>query len=201
MIRWLRRKFESDAKGEAVFPLLVLSALFFFDEFDTAAFAHARARDPKVVRPHRQRVHPADHHQRVGDRIARRTARLLRRPGQPQDTGCVVGCPRGHVQPVHRVRRGRGRVDARPIRQRRGPARQRADPQIAAGGLLHARRPAHGLCPPPKLALCGGGARPCRGRHLGQPLRLARRVLRVVRPDSHRDLCRYETEGTGAGRH
>jgi len=39
MIQWLRRKFEADAKGEAVFPLLVLSALFFFDEFDTAAFA------------------------------------------------------------------------------------------------------------------------------------------------------------------
>ncbi len=34
----LRRKFESDTRGEAIFPLAVLSALYFFDEFDTAAF-------------------------------------------------------------------------------------------------------------------------------------------------------------------
>ncbi|MDP1793581.1 MAG: MFS transporter [Acidimicrobiales bacterium] len=34
----MRRKFETDAKGEAIFPLAVLSALYFFDEFDTAAF-------------------------------------------------------------------------------------------------------------------------------------------------------------------
>jgi MFS family permease len=34
----LRRKFEADTKGEAIFPLAVLSALYFFDEFDTAAF-------------------------------------------------------------------------------------------------------------------------------------------------------------------
>lgn len=38
MIEWLRRKFEADTKGEAIFPLAVLSALYFFDEFDTAAF-------------------------------------------------------------------------------------------------------------------------------------------------------------------
>ncbi len=38
MIGWLRRKFEADAKGEVIFPLVVLSALYFFDEFDTAAF-------------------------------------------------------------------------------------------------------------------------------------------------------------------
>jgi branched-chain amino acid transport system ATP-binding protein len=35
----LRRRFTNDTKGEAVFPLAVLSALYFFDEFDTAAFA------------------------------------------------------------------------------------------------------------------------------------------------------------------
>jgi branched-chain amino acid transport system ATP-binding protein len=34
----LRRKFESDTKGQVIFPLAVLSALYFFDEFDTAAF-------------------------------------------------------------------------------------------------------------------------------------------------------------------
>jgi len=34
----LRRKFESDTKGELIFPLVVLSALYFFDEFDTSAF-------------------------------------------------------------------------------------------------------------------------------------------------------------------
>ena len=38
MLSLLRRKFESDTKGEAIFPLAVLSALYFFDEFDTAAF-------------------------------------------------------------------------------------------------------------------------------------------------------------------
>ena len=38
MIQFLRRRFEADAKGEAIFPLVVLSALFFFDEFDTSAF-------------------------------------------------------------------------------------------------------------------------------------------------------------------
>lgn len=38
MIGWLRRKFETDAKGEVIFPLVVLTALYFFDEFDTAAF-------------------------------------------------------------------------------------------------------------------------------------------------------------------
>ena len=36
---FLRRKFQSDTKGELVFPLAVLTALYFFDEFDTAAFA------------------------------------------------------------------------------------------------------------------------------------------------------------------
>ena len=35
----LRSLFERDTKGEAIFPLGVLSALYFFDEFDTAAFA------------------------------------------------------------------------------------------------------------------------------------------------------------------
>jgi len=35
----LRSLFERDTKGEAIFPLAVLSALYFFDEFDTAAFA------------------------------------------------------------------------------------------------------------------------------------------------------------------
>jgi branched-chain amino acid transport system ATP-binding protein len=34
----LRKKFEADAKGEVIFPLAVLSALYFFDEFDTSAF-------------------------------------------------------------------------------------------------------------------------------------------------------------------
>ena len=35
----LRSKFAADTKGEAIFPLAVLTALYFFDEFDTAAFA------------------------------------------------------------------------------------------------------------------------------------------------------------------
>ncbi|MEY2398700.1 MAG: branched-chain amino acid transport system ATP-binding protein livF [Actinomycetota bacterium] len=34
----LRRKFEADTRGEAIFPLVILSALYFFDEFDTSAF-------------------------------------------------------------------------------------------------------------------------------------------------------------------
>jgi MFS family permease len=34
----LRRWFERDTKGEAIFPLAVLTALYFFDEFDTSAF-------------------------------------------------------------------------------------------------------------------------------------------------------------------
>jgi branched-chain amino acid transport system ATP-binding protein len=34
----LQRWFERDTKGEAIFPLAVLTALYFFDEFDTAAF-------------------------------------------------------------------------------------------------------------------------------------------------------------------
>src|SRR4051794_23355303 len=38
MLSWLRRKFESDTKGELIFPLVILSALYFFDEFDSAAF-------------------------------------------------------------------------------------------------------------------------------------------------------------------
>ena len=38
MLSLLRRKFESDTKGEWIFPLVVLSALYFFDEFDTSAF-------------------------------------------------------------------------------------------------------------------------------------------------------------------
>ena len=36
---WLRAKFLRDTRGEAIFPLTVLTALYFFDEFDTAAFA------------------------------------------------------------------------------------------------------------------------------------------------------------------
>jgi len=36
---FLRNKFRSDTKGEAIFPLAVLTALYFFDEFDTSAFA------------------------------------------------------------------------------------------------------------------------------------------------------------------
>lgn len=35
----LRRRFLDDTKGQPIFPLAVLSALYFFDEFDTAAFA------------------------------------------------------------------------------------------------------------------------------------------------------------------
>jgi MFS family permease len=35
----LRRKFSSDTRGEPIFPLGVLTALYFFDEFDTAAFS------------------------------------------------------------------------------------------------------------------------------------------------------------------
>jgi MFS family permease len=35
----LRRWFARDTRGEAIFPLAVLTALYFFDEFDTAAFA------------------------------------------------------------------------------------------------------------------------------------------------------------------
>jgi branched-chain amino acid transport system ATP-binding protein len=38
LLRLLRSKFLSDTKGEAIFPLSVLTALYFFDEFDTAAF-------------------------------------------------------------------------------------------------------------------------------------------------------------------
>ncbi|HUR77032.1 MAG TPA: MFS transporter [Acidimicrobiales bacterium] len=38
MLTLLRRKFLADTKGELIFPLVVLSALYFFDEFDTAAF-------------------------------------------------------------------------------------------------------------------------------------------------------------------
>jgi MFS family permease len=38
LLTLLRRKFESDTKGEWIFPLVVLSALYFFDEFDTSAF-------------------------------------------------------------------------------------------------------------------------------------------------------------------
>ena len=38
MLALLRRKFESDTKGQVIFPLVVLSALYFFDEFDTSAF-------------------------------------------------------------------------------------------------------------------------------------------------------------------
>lgn len=38
MIQRLRRKFEADTRGEVIFPLVVLSALYFFDEFDTASF-------------------------------------------------------------------------------------------------------------------------------------------------------------------
>jgi branched-chain amino acid transport system ATP-binding protein len=38
VIALLRKKFLSDTKGELVFPLAVLTALYFFDEFDTAAF-------------------------------------------------------------------------------------------------------------------------------------------------------------------
>ncbi|HVT77029.1 MAG TPA: MFS transporter, partial [Acidimicrobiales bacterium] len=38
MLSYLRRKFESDTKGQLIFPLVVLSALYFFDEFDTSAF-------------------------------------------------------------------------------------------------------------------------------------------------------------------
>lgn len=34
----LRRLFERDTRGEVIFPLAVLTALYFFDEFDTAAF-------------------------------------------------------------------------------------------------------------------------------------------------------------------
>ncbi|MDQ1372754.1 MAG: hypothetical protein QOJ09_92 [Actinomycetota bacterium] len=34
----LRRWFERDTRGEAIFPLAVLTAIYFFDEFDTAAF-------------------------------------------------------------------------------------------------------------------------------------------------------------------
>ncbi|MGI8491839.1 MAG: MFS transporter [Acidimicrobiales bacterium] len=37
-LAWLRRIFERDTAGEWIFPLVVLSALYFFDEFDTAAF-------------------------------------------------------------------------------------------------------------------------------------------------------------------
>lgn len=36
-VRYLRRTFERDTAGEWIFPLVVLSALYFFDEFDTAA--------------------------------------------------------------------------------------------------------------------------------------------------------------------
>ena len=38
MLGLLRSKFSTDTKGEAIFPLVVLTALYFFDEFDTAAF-------------------------------------------------------------------------------------------------------------------------------------------------------------------
>lgn len=38
MIERLRQKFVADTKGERMFPLAVLSALYFFDEFDTASF-------------------------------------------------------------------------------------------------------------------------------------------------------------------
>ena len=34
----IRRYFESQTTGEAIFPLLVLTGLYFFDEFDTSAF-------------------------------------------------------------------------------------------------------------------------------------------------------------------
>ena len=35
----LRARFTRDTRGEAIFPLAVLTALYFFDEFDSAAFA------------------------------------------------------------------------------------------------------------------------------------------------------------------
>src|SRR5581483_21659 len=38
MLGMLRNKFLRDTKGEIIFPLAVLTALYFFDEFDTAAF-------------------------------------------------------------------------------------------------------------------------------------------------------------------
>ncbi|HEV7761139.1 MAG TPA: MFS transporter [Acidimicrobiales bacterium] len=38
-LRALRAKFARDTRGEIVFPLAVLTALYFFDEFDSAAFA------------------------------------------------------------------------------------------------------------------------------------------------------------------
>jgi branched-chain amino acid transport system ATP-binding protein len=38
-LKFLRNRFQSDTKGEIVFPLAVLTALYFFDEFDTSAFA------------------------------------------------------------------------------------------------------------------------------------------------------------------
>jgi MFS family permease len=38
LLALLRRKFERDTKGQLIFPLVVLSALYFFDEFDTSAF-------------------------------------------------------------------------------------------------------------------------------------------------------------------
>jgi branched-chain amino acid transport system ATP-binding protein len=38
-VRFLREKFLKDTQGEVIFPLVVLTALYFFDEFDTAAFA------------------------------------------------------------------------------------------------------------------------------------------------------------------
>jgi len=37
-IAWLRRRFERDTGGVAIFALVVLCLLYFFDEFDTAAF-------------------------------------------------------------------------------------------------------------------------------------------------------------------
>ncbi|MHB1446188.1 MAG: MFS transporter [Acidimicrobiales bacterium] len=38
MIRWVRGRFEASTGGVSVFALVVLSALYFFDQFDTAAF-------------------------------------------------------------------------------------------------------------------------------------------------------------------
>ncbi|MEY2571227.1 MAG: branched-chain amino acid transport system ATP-binding protein livF, partial [Acidimicrobiaceae bacterium] len=38
-LRLLRAKFLRDTRGEVVFPLTLLTAIYFFDEFDTAAFS------------------------------------------------------------------------------------------------------------------------------------------------------------------
>src|SRR4051794_37016342 len=37
-VQWLRRRLEIDTNGVAIFALVVLCLLYFFDEFDTAAF-------------------------------------------------------------------------------------------------------------------------------------------------------------------